>query len=195
MSKRSEAQKSLAEFDNVRSKVTKSEGEVRKYWTIRRESFNMLRHHVKNFRTAPFIDDLVVNPEYLPEFLPKLYTILDPYKDITYTVQGHVGDGNFHIIPLMDLHKPRATAEINELMEKVYDLVLEYKGSITGEHNDGIVRTPFLEKMYGKEIYKLFEETKNIFDPDNIFNPGKKVGGTWEYALQHIDIPQDAKAA
>jgi FAD/FMN-containing dehydrogenase len=184
-----EAQKSLAGFDNIRAKVTKSEGEVRKYWVIRRESFNMLRHHVKNLRTAPFIDDLVVNPEHLPEFLPKLYTILDPYKDITYTVQGHVGDGNFHIIPLMDLHKPRAAAEINELMEKVYDLVLEYKGSITGEHNDGIIRTPFLEKMYGKEIYKLFEETKKIFDPENIFNPGKKVGGSWDYAMKHIDFP------
>jgi FAD/FMN-containing dehydrogenase len=175
-------------YKEIKSKVTKSDGEVRKYWTIRRESFSMLRKHVKTLRTAPFIDDFVVKPEVLPEFLPKLYAIFDNYKDITYTVAGHVGNGNFHIIPLMDLHKPRAKEEINELMEKVNSLVFEYKGSMTGEHNDGIVRTPYLEKMFGPEMYKLFEETKKTFDPDNIFNPGKKVGGTWQYAMDHLDV-------
>jgi FAD/FMN-containing dehydrogenase len=180
------AQESLKEF-NVNSKVTNTTEDVQKYWTIRRESFNMLRHHVKNLRTAPFIDDFVVPPATLPEFLPKLYTLLDSYK-ITYTVAGHVGDGNFHIIPLMDLKQADSIKAINELMEKVNTLVLEYKGSITGEHNDGMVRTPYLEKMYGSEIYKLFEETKRIFDPENMFNPGKKVGGTWEYAINHLDI-------
>ncbi|MBX4197768.1 FAD-binding oxidoreductase [Candidatus Parcubacteria bacterium] len=180
------AQASLREFENVKSKVTKSAEEGKKYWTIRRESFSMLRNHVKTLRTAPFIDDFVVNPEYLPDFLPKLYAILDQYK-ITYTVAGHVGNGNFHIIPLMDLTKPEAKTIINELMEKVNSLVLEHKGSITGEHNDGIVRTPYIEKMFGSEIYKLFEETKKIFDPNNMFNPGKKVGGSWDYALNHLD--------
>lgn len=180
------AQESLKEF-NVKTKVTNSEGDVKKYWTIRRESFNMLRHHVKNLRTAPFIDDFVVPPPSLPEFLPKLYSILDEYH-LTYTVAGHVGDGNFHIIPLMDLKKAESIKAINELMERVNSLVIEYKGSITGEHNDGIIRTPFLERMYGKEVCALFKETKNIFDPDNIFNPGKKVDGTWEYAISHLDI-------
>jgi len=65
-------------------------------------------------------------------------------------------------------------------------IISKYKGSITGEHNDGIIRTPYLEEMYGTKIVKLFEETKKIFDPENIFNPGKKVHGNLEYAMNHL---------
>jgi FAD/FMN-containing dehydrogenase len=57
---------------------------------------------------------------------------------------------------------------------------------MTAEHNDGLIRTPYLEKMYGPQVVKLFEETKQIFDPLNIFNPRKKVGGSLEYAMEHI---------
>ena len=123
--------------------------------------------------TAPFIDDIVVRAEYLPEFLPKLYNILNEY-DITYTVAGHIGDGNLHIIPLMDFKRPDFTNIIDELSKRVYELVITYKGSISGEHNDGLIRTPFLPLMYGKEMVHLFERTKDIFDPAHIFNPGKK---------------------
>lgn len=170
----------------IKTRVTKNENDARKYWTIRRESFNLLRKHVKGKKTAPFIDDIVVRPLYLPEFLPKLNLILDEYKKyMTYTIAGHPGDGNFHIIPLMNLDE-KSKKIIPELSEKVYDLVLEYHGSITAEHNDGLIRTPYLEKMYGPEIYRLFEETKKIFDPKNIFNPRKKVGGDMGYAMEHI---------
>ena len=76
---------------------------------------------------------------------------------------------------------------IPELMEKVYNVIFEYGGSMTAEHNDGIIRTPYLEKMYGKEIVSLFAKVKEIFDPKHILNPGKKVGGTAQYAFSHID--------
>lgn len=181
------AQESLKEF-NVTTKIADSAEEVGKYWTIRRESFNMLRNHVKKLRTAPFIDDFVVHPEVLPEFLPRLYAILDEYK-VTYTIAGHVGSGNFHIIPLMDFtekENDNTKKIIDELMSRVNKLIFEFKGSFTGEHNDGLVRTPFLKDMYGPEIIKLFEETKKIFDPHNLFNPRKKVGTTWQYALDHV---------
>ncbi|MDP3710726.1 MAG: FAD-binding oxidoreductase [bacterium] len=172
---------------NLPTKVTKTSEESEKYWVIRRESFNLLRKNVHGLHTAPFIDDIIVKPSQLPEFLPKLYNILDQYK-IIYTIAGHVGDANFHIIPLMDLHKTESRKIITELSEKVYDLVFQFKGSISGEHNDGLIRSPFLEKMYGPEVYKLFEETKKIFDPDNIFNPGKKVGASLDYSLNHLDV-------
>jgi len=165
--------------------IAKDAGEADKYWRIRRESFNMLRKHVHNQRTAPFIDDIIVKPQYLPEFLPKVKALIDEYK-LVYTIAGHAGNGNFHIIPLMDLDSPFSADTILELSNKVYDLVHEYKGSITAEHNDGIIRTPYLRQMYGDKMIEIFQKTKNIFDPENIFNPGKKVGGTFEDIRKYI---------
>ncbi len=174
----------IAHF-KFRMRAIKSVSEAEKYWTIRRESFNLLRKHVRGMRTAPFIDDVIVRPEFLPEFLPKMRAILDEYK-LIYTIAGHAGNGNFHIIPLMDMKQVRNREIIREISDKIYDLVISYEGSITAEHNDGIVRTPYLEKMFGPKITALFAETKNIFDTKNIFNPGKKVGGTIEYMESHI---------
>lgn len=176
----------LKPFDLPTHRVD-SEKEAEKYWTIRRESFNLLRKHVKNARTAPFVDDVVVRPEDMPKFLPEMRKILDEYK-LTYSLAGHAGNGNFHIIPLMDMRDERNVATINRVAERVYTLVGKYEGSITGEHNDGIVRTPYLGKMYSQEILALFSAVKNIFDPKNIFNPGKKVGGSLEYLTKHIAI-------
>lgn len=170
----------------VNARVLASEAEAEKYWVIRRESFALLRQNVRGLHASPFIDDFVVRPEYLPEFMPKLNTILEKYH-LIYTVAGHVGDGNFHIIPLMDLSLPESKEVIRTLSKEVYELVFSYHGVITGEHNDGIIRTPYLSQEFGAEVYRMFEETKKIFDPKNIFNPGKKVGGTLEYAMTHID--------
>ncbi|MEK7612852.1 MAG: FAD-binding oxidoreductase [Patescibacteria group bacterium] len=173
-------------------RVAESEYKARKYWAVRRESFSLLRKKVRGLRTAPFIDDFVVPPRVLPEFLPKLEKILSNY-DWIYTVAGHVGDGNFHIIPLIDPTRTDTAKIIDTLSHKVYDLVLSYQGSISGEHNDGIVRTPYVEKMFGSAMYALFHEVKTIFDPLNIFNPGKKVGATFSDALTHLDLPAAKK--
>ncbi len=172
----------------LRVRVAPNEQAARKYWVIRRESFNLLRKKVRGMRTAPFIDDFVVPPSTLPEFLPKLQAILGKYT-LLETIAGHVGDGNFHIIPLIDPKRPGAVEMIDTLSHEVYDLVLSYNGSITGEHNDGLVRTPYVEKMFGSDMMRLFEQTKRIFDPLNMFNPGKKVGLTFKQAQQHLDLP------
>ncbi len=151
------------------------EREIEKYRAIRRESFNLLRHKIKNRKAVPFIDDLVVNPNYFPEFLPALYSILDGFGMI-YTIAGHIGSGNLHIIPLVDLSNEKEREKILKVADEVFELVLKYEGSLTGEHNDGLIRTPYLEKQFGKEMIKVFKEVKSIFDPENIFNPYKKVG-------------------
>jgi len=186
-----ELQEKIKEF-KLKVHITKSEIEANKYWDIRRESFALLRKHVKGMRTAPFIDDIIVRPEFLPKFLPDLNNVLGQHK-LTYTLAGHAGDGNFHIIPLMDFKRSDTAKIIVELGEKVYDLVFKYHGSTAAEHNDGLVRTPYLEKMYGPRIVKIFSQIKEIFDLNNIFNPGKKVptenlGGTKKYIASHIAI-------
>lgn len=162
------------------TRVLADEKASEKYWIVRRESFALLRRNAKGLYAAPFIDDFAVPPDTIPEFWPKLTALLDANDDrFIYTVAGHVGDGNFHIIPLMDLSKPEVRNVILELAPKVYELVHEYGGTTTGEHNDGIIRTPYLPMQFGDGMVRLFEETKRIFDPQNIFNPGKKVGGTF----------------
>ncbi len=162
-----------------------TEGKSEKFWVMRRQSFNLLRSKVHDKHTAPFIDDLIVNPEYMPQFLPKIRKIIKKYK-LFATIAGHMGDGNFHIIPLMKLEDKKDRDKLLPAMKEVNELVLKYKGSLSGEHNDGLVRGPWLEQMYGKEVMGLFRETKNIFDPQHIFNPHKKANATWDYSYSHI---------
>jgi FAD/FMN-containing dehydrogenase len=76
------------------------------------------------------------------------------------------------------MSKPEVHTMIMELMPKIYALVQKYGGSITGEHNDGIVRTPYLSYQFSPTMLELFAEVKKIWDPAGVFNPGKKVGGT-----------------
>ena len=171
---------------NIPIKRTRDAFESKKYWTFRRESFNLLRTRMRGYRTAPTIDDIIVHPKDLPEFLPKLENIFAKY-DLIYTVAGHMGDANFHIIPLVNIHKERIVDTLHRLMDEVYDLVLSYGGSISAEHNDGLLRTSYLPKMFSPEIISLFEKTKDIFDPLHILNPMKKVYGNKDFAWKHID--------
>lgn len=162
------------------------ENQEEKYWAIRRESFNLLRQKVRNKHTAPFIDDFVVKPEFLSKILPEVIKIIKKHPEFMYTIAGHVGDGNFHIIPLVDIANPNVRKTIPLIANQIYELVIGYKGSITGEHNDGLIRTPYLKQMYGEKMVYLFEQTKKIFDPQNIFNPRKKVFGDLNFAMNHI---------
>lgn len=177
-------EKSLEPFD-VDTQLAEDKKHEEKFWIMRRESFNLLRKNVKRKHTAPFIDDLIVQPTDLPEFLPRLIKILDKYK-LLYTIAGHVGDGNFHVIPLMDLSDPREREKIPLVLEEAVPLILEYGGSLSGEHNDGLIRGPFLKRMYSPEIIMMFKKIKNVFDPLNIFNPHKKIDADWDYSKNHI---------
>jgi FAD/FMN-containing dehydrogenase len=103
-----------------------------------------------------------------------------------YTIAGHIGDGNFHIIPLMRLKDPKTRDLIPKLMDEIYALVIRYNGSITAEHNDGLIRTPFMKQMFGEKMYAIFEEVKHLCDPRGILNPRKKVAGSLRYALDHL---------
>jgi FAD/FMN-containing dehydrogenase len=177
--KAEQARESLQDL-NVQTKVEKNERESEKYWIVRRESFRLLRKNLHGLYAAPFIDDFVVPPESYPDFLPKLNALLAEYEShFVYTIAGHIGNGNFHIIPLMDLSKEENRQVILDLAPKVYELVIQEGGTTTGEHNDGIIRTPYLPMLFGADMVRLFECTKKIFDPLNILNPGKKVDGTF----------------
>ncbi len=172
-------------YEITAEEETPTEQSSEKFWLMRRQSFNLLRHKVKDKHTAPFIDDLVVRPEHLPEFLPQLRALVKKYQ-LFATIAGHMGDGNFHIIPLMKLENPEDRAKLQPAMKEVNELVLKYKGSLSGEHNDGLVRGPWLRQMYGDEILGYFRQAKDIMDPDHIFNPHKKANADWDYSFDHV---------
>ena len=162
-----------------------NEAKAKKFWIMRRQSFQLLRSKVKDKHTAPFMDDLVVPPEVLPKFLPEVREIINKYK-LLATIAGHMGDGNFHIIPLMKIEDKKEKAKLEPAMKEITALVLKYKGSLSGEHNDGMIRGPWLEAMYGKKIWNYFRETKEIFDPTNIFNPHKKTDSNWSFSMKNL---------
>lgn len=71
-------------------------------------------------------------------------------------------------------------------MRELAALVIKYKGTLAGEHNDGLIRGPWLPAMFGQEVYQIFREVKFIFDPQNIFNPHQKTEASWHYSMDHI---------
>ena len=157
------------------------------YQAIRRYSYKMLKEMNSDTKKAmPFIEDTIVPLEHYGEFVSALEAILEDY-DMTYTYAGHIGEGSIRLIPLVN-RTPQAAAAIMELEGRVNDLVLAFRGSISVDHNDGIIRTPYLEQQYGSDMVALFQQIKNIFDPYDIFNRGKKVNGTVEFARDHIDL-------
>lgn len=155
------------------------------FWQIRRASLALLRNRVKDKYASPFIDDMTVQPKYLPEFLPKVRKVIRKYK-LPATLAGHFGDGNFHIIPLMDIENPKEQAKLEPVMRELIPIVLHYGGTMAGEHNDGMVRGPWLPAVFGDQMYQIFRQTKIIFDPTNIFNPHKKTDASWDYSMDHI---------
>lgn len=165
--------------------LAEKDQEAENYWAIRRESFNLLRKNVKNKHTAPFIDDFIVRPEHLLEFFPKLMTILNKHQ-LQYTIAGHMGDGNFHIIPLMDFSKKSEIEKIPVVEDEVNKLVISFGGSISAEHNEGLVRGHYIKKMYGEKMFEIFRQIKQVFDPENIFNPHKKTDANLDYSLSRI---------
>lgn len=179
-----ELQRNLSEF-NLKMEVEGSEEESKAFWTIRRASLMLLRQKVHDKYASPFMDDLTVQPKYLPEFLPQLRKIIRKY-DLPATIAGHYGDGNFHIIPLMSIGSPADQAKLEPTMREIIPLVLKYNGTLAGEHNDGMVRGPWLPAVFGDHIYQLFRTTKDIFDPQHIFNPHVKTGAAWDYSMEHI---------
>lgn len=162
-----------------------TEAKSKKFWIMRRESFSLLRSKVKDKHTAPFMDDLVVPPKNLPEFLPKIREVIKKYK-LFATIAGHMGDGNFHIIPLMKIEDPKEKAKLEPAMREINALILQYEGSLSGEHNDGMIRGPWLGDMYGPEVLGYFKQAKQILDPQNIFNPHKKTDADWEFSMAHL---------
>lgn len=163
-------------------------------WKIRHSTTAILSHHEGGARPVPIIEDGIVPPERLGEYLKAIYDMYKHYG-LPVTVSGHAADGHIHLQPILDLKQVGDRQKIFRLMDDYYKLVIGLGGSISGEHGDGRLRAPFLPMQYGPEIYELFTKVKAVFDPFNILNPGVKLGTSIEslkpllreeYSLGHL---------
>lgn len=153
-------------------------------WMVRRNSFTLMKdHNPEHFKAVPCIEDVIVPLTELGTFIDGLISILHS-RNITYGFHGHIGDGSFRVVPIFDFRSATLTDEIFGLMEEVFALVKKLKGNMSADHSDGIIRTPFLEEFYGTELNGVFAKIKNLYDPNSILNPGKKVGGTRQAIIE-----------
>lgn len=144
------------------------------YWRIVRRIVPTLYRLKGDKRALPFVEDIAIDPLKLPEFLQSAHKILNE-NEVTASIFSHAPQGTVHIRPFMSLSDPAEVARMHRLANQLFELVLELDGTVSGSHGDGLSRTWFLRRQYGR-LYNVFSEVKSIFDPLNVFNPGKIVG-------------------
>ena len=166
-------------------KITANKLEQDQLWRIRRQAAAIIWMKQGPKKALPIIEDGIVPLDKFGDFLEQAYALLDKYK-VKDAVWGHAGNGHLHIQPFLDLSNIRDRHKIYALSDEFYKMVLKLGGSISGEHNDGIMRGPYLRQMYGDEIYGMFKEVKKMFDPYNLLNPRSKLGATKEYGQVHL---------
>ncbi len=168
-------------------KQVKNPLDVASAWQVRRNSFLLMRdHNPKGFRAVPCIEDVIVPIDKIGEFIDLLLPILAKHTSF-YGFHGHIGDGSLRIIPVFDFRQSGALDKVFALMTDVFALVKSLKGNISADHSDGLIRTPFLKEFYGDKLYETFTKIKNIYDPNNIMNPNKKVEGNIDLIRKYMN--------
>jgi FAD/FMN-containing dehydrogenase/Fe-S oxidoreductase len=145
-------------------------------WDLRRAAMPLLLGKIGDSKPVTFVEDCAVSPEHLPTFVHRFRALLQEHGT-DGAFYGHASVGCLHIRPVLNLKNAGDVDNMRRITEAVTDLVLEYGGSLSGEHGDGLARSEWNEKMFGPVIYEAFREVKRAFDPQGILNPGKVVNG------------------
>lgn len=145
-------------------------------WKMRKGGLGLLMSTRDPHKPLAFIEDTAVAPEKLPAFLRRFRQIIEAH-DTSAGYYGHASVGCLHIRPGIDIKQPSEVDKMFAMIQEISDLVMEYGGSMSGEHGDGLARSWLNEKHFGPMLYQAFKEVKRAFDPDNRMNPGKVVDG------------------
>jgi FAD/FMN-containing dehydrogenase/Fe-S oxidoreductase len=141
-------------------------------WELRKAGLSLLTSRRGAAKPACFIEDAAVRPRDLPAYVGALDDLMQRVG-VTASYYGHAASGLLHVRPVLDLHSAEDLKKYRQISNEVAALVLQFKGSLAGEHGVGIARTEFLREQVGEELYQLMREIKYSFDPNNLFNPGK----------------------
>lgn len=162
-------------------KIETDEIEVEQLWKLRQSVASVIAHGGGTAKAIPIIDDAIVPFERVGEFIAKVYELFEGYK-MPVTTWGHIGDGNLHVQPLLDLSQLGDRQKVFRILDDFYNLVISFGGSTSAQYNDGRLRAPYLKKLYGEEVYDLLHKVKKIFDPYGTLNNGVKI----DVEIDHI---------
>ncbi len=151
--------------------------EEQRLWALRHAASPILAALPPDRRSLQVVEDGCVPLAALGAYVRALREAAER-QDLTVVIFGHAGDGNVHVNVLPELARTDWPKRIAALFEEVSAAAIALGGTISGEHGDGRLRTPLLERLYGGDIVRLFERVKTAFDPVGIFNPGVKVGAS-----------------
>ena len=145
------------------------------FWKVRKAGFSLLMGMVGDAKPIAFVEDTAVDPARLPEFYRRFEAIVR-HHDLLAACYGHADVGCLHIRPIINLKTAEGVAALRSIASEVSDLVVEFGGSMSGEHGDGLARSLWNRKLFGPEVYEAFQTIKQGFDPANRLNPDKVVG-------------------
>jgi FAD/FMN-containing dehydrogenase/Fe-S oxidoreductase len=148
--------------------------EQERLWKVRKSASPILSSKEGIRRNTRFVEDASVLPERLPEFISGMRKIISKYG-FQAAIFGHAGDSNIHVNPLLNQRDADDLEKMERIADESAELVFSLKGSLTGEHGDGRLRSSYLPRMFGP-LHAIFEEVKTLFDPEHLLNPGIKVG-------------------
>ncbi len=143
-------------------------------WAIRKAGVGLLASTRGDAKSTAFVEDTAVAPEHLAEYVRRFRKILERHHT-SAGFYGHASVGCLHIRPVINLKEPSGVQKMVDIAAAVKDLVVEFKGAMSGEHGDGIARSHWNRELFGDRLYAAFKELKAAFDPAGIMNPGKIV--------------------
>jgi FAD/FMN-containing dehydrogenase/Fe-S oxidoreductase len=141
-------------------------------WSLREAALGLSMAMKSDAKSLPFVEDTAVAPEKLRDYIERFLAIVARHGT-SAGVYAHASVGCLHVRPVVNLKTAAGVRLFEAIANDVSDLVLEFGGALSGEHGDGLVRSPFMRKMYGPVLYDAFRTIKRTFDPQGIFNPGK----------------------
>jgi len=150
------------------------ESEREQFWKLRKSGLPILLGRTSDAKHVAFVEDTAVPPANLPEFVADFRAVLEDH-DTYASFYAHAGPGVLHIRPLVNTKTEAGVAQMESIADDVTDLVVEYGGSVSGEHGDGRARTQWNRKLYGEAVWETFRDLKSAFDPDWLLNPGQVV--------------------
>jgi FAD/FMN-containing dehydrogenase/Fe-S oxidoreductase len=143
-------------------------------WGLREAGLGLSMAMKDDNKSLSFVEDTAVAPERLKDFIARFLDIVRQHGT-SAGVYAHASVGCLHVRPVVNLKTSAGVATFESIANAISDLVLEFGGALSGEHGDGLVRSPFMRKMYGPVLYEAFRDIKRTFDPRGILNPGKIV--------------------